>query len=164
MSSGLKQYDEVGKLKENLHEGHALIVMDFAENFVCENLDEVQSAYYSKPTISLHPSVLYYKEGENLKHKSYVFCSDNTDHKAATVLTIMKKLDENINVDFPFINTLHYNTHSPTSQYRNKTIFQIVANYQKLFNGKKASWTYMEAGHSKGVCDGVGGASKRMAM
>ena len=42
--------------------------MDFAENSVCENLDEDQSAYYNKPTISLHPSVLYYKEGENIKH------------------------------------------------------------------------------------------------
>ena len=41
--------------------------MDFVENFVCEKLDEVQSAYYNKPTISLHPSMLYYKEEENLR-------------------------------------------------------------------------------------------------
>lgn len=29
--------------------------------------------------------------------------------------------------------------------------------------GIKATWDYFEAGHSRSVCDGVRGASKRMA-
>jgi hypothetical protein len=32
----------------------------------------------------------------------------------------------------------------PTSQYRNKMIFSVVANHHELF-GVDASWTYFEA-------------------
>ena len=158
------QYAEVRRLKENLYPGHSVVIMDFSENFVCDYLEEVQSSYYNKPSVSLHPVVIYFKDETDgsLKHKSYIYCSDDTDHKAAAIFTIMRKLNEDLNVDLPLIDTLHYVSDSPTSQYRNKTLFQVVAHHQTLF-GKKATWTYMEAGHGKGASDGVGGSSKRLA-
>ena len=57
---------------------------------------------------------------------------------------------------------IHYLTDSPTSQYRNKMIFSVVANHHELF-GVNASWIYFEAGHGKGSCEGVGGTVKRLA-
>ena len=48
----------------------------------------------------------------------------------------------------PNVECLYYWTDSPTSQYRNKTIFQLIANHEKLF-GIKAKWNYFEAGHGK---------------
>ena len=62
----------------------------------------------------------------------------------------------------PELTFIHYWTDSPTSQYRNKTIFSIVANHEAEF-GVPANWNYFEAGHGKGPCDGVGGSAKRMA-
>ena len=64
--------------------------------------------------------------------------------------------------DVPTVRMIHYLTDSPTSQYRNRTIFAIVARHEQLFQ-LKATWSYFEAGHGKGPCDGIGGASKRMA-
>ena len=49
-----------------------------------------------------------------------------------------------------------YDTGSPTSQYRNKQIFSILANHDRLFPDVKAFWLYFEAGHGKNPCDGVG--------
>ena len=57
---------------------------------------------------------------------------------------------------------IHYWTDSPTSQYRNKLIFDIVANHYSLYNCA-AVWNYFEAGHGKGPCDGLDGTVKRMA-
>ena len=38
----------------------------------------------------------------------------------------------------------------------------LVAKFPSLF-GLRASWTWLEAGHGKGPCDGVGSGMKRKA-
>ena len=57
---------------------------------------------------------------------------------------------------------VHYVTDSHSSQYRNIHMFFVLAQHLDLF-GTEASWLYFEAGHEKGLCDGVGSISKRMA-
>lgn len=51
---------------------------------------------------------------------------------------------------------------SPTSQYRNKTILQFIANREAEFeiSGRRS---YLESGHGKGPCDGLGACVKRAA-
>jgi hypothetical protein len=56
---------------------------------------------------------------------------------------------------------MHYWTDDPTSQYRNRFIFDIILNHESLF-GCPATWNY-ESGHGKNVCDGLGGTVKRVA-
>ncbi|VDI60353.1 Hypothetical predicted protein [Mytilus galloprovincialis] len=51
---------------------------------------------------------------------------------------------------------------SPTSQYRNKSIFDLISSFETKFS-IKASWHYFECGHGKGPCDGIGGTTKRNA-
>ena len=60
------------------------------------------------------------------------------------------------------ITCIHYWTDFPMSQYRNKTIFNIISLHKQLFQ-ISATWSFFEAGHGKGPCDGLGGASERMA-
>lgn len=67
-----KQYAELSKLKENLPEHEVILQMDFAENFTCRSLDEVQTAYWNQTSVTLHPIVAYYRESASLKHKSIV--------------------------------------------------------------------------------------------
>jgi hypothetical protein len=64
--------------------------------------------------------------------------------------------------EFPELEYVHYLTDSPSSQYRNKTIFQILCEHETDF-GIKARWNYLETGHGKGPCDGLGASVKRMA-
>lgn len=49
-----------------------------------------------------------------------------------------------------------------TSQYRNKTIFNLACEHETVV-GTKATWDYLEAGHGKGPCDGLGASVKRTA-
>ena len=137
--------------------------MDFAENYSCQSLGEIQSAYWNQTTVTLHPTVICYKQGQELKHKSLIFVSDEERHNALLVFTFMKELIPHIREVFGnIIGRIHYWTDSPNSQYCNKMIFNIISLHYRLFQ-TSATWSYFDAEHGKGQCDGLGGASKRMA-
>ena len=156
------QFKEQRNLKENLPSNHAYIHMDFAEDYKCRSQNEVQSAYWSQTQVTIHPVVMYYKKNEKLEHKSYVFISNESRHDPVFVFTLIQKLIPLLKETLPNLEMIHYWTDSPTSQYRNKTIFKIVSCHDDYF-GCKASWSYMESGHGKGPCDPIGGTAKRKA-
>ena len=156
------QYEQFKLLKETIPEHH-ICQMDFAENYSCSHADEVQSAYFEKVFVMLHPVVTYFKNHENeLKHKSYVYVSDTPSHTAGTVYAFLKNINEILVKEHDYVECIHYITNSPTSQDRNKHMMDLVANHDKIF-GTRASWQYFEAGHGKGACDGLGGTAERMA-
>ena len=111
----------------------------------------------------MHPTVIYYKHGQELLHKSVIFVSDEERHNAVLVYTFIKELISHIRNTFEKdIACIHFWTDSPTSQYRNKTIFNIISLHKQLFQ-TSATWSSFETGHGKRSCDGLGGASKRIA-
>ncbi|KAK6186926.1 hypothetical protein SNE40_006182 [Patella caerulea] len=157
------QFKALRDLKENLPAGHVIIQMDFAENFVCQAVDEIQSAYFNSTGVTIHPVVAYHKDDKGIiQHKSLVFVSDVGQHKATAVLTIINKLIPELKKLFPDVNMVHYWTDSPSSQYGNRFIFDAVKRHEELF-GVAARWNYFECGHGKGPCDGIGGTAKRQA-
>ena len=88
-----KQHEECLKVKQNLPLNEVVVNMDFAENYSCKSVEEIQSAYWNMSAVTLHPIVVYYKEGsERLKHKSIVMVSDEMAHNSNTVLTFIDKL------------------------------------------------------------------------
>jgi hypothetical protein len=158
------QYSAIYHLKETLQVGHVIVQMDFAENFQCQTMDKMQSAYWNATSVTLHPVVAYYRlsENEDLEHKNFVFVSDLNHHNSTAVLTILHKLLPILKVQIPGINTIHYWTDSPSSQYRNRYIINVIANHKQIFD-VNACWNYFESGHGKGPCDGIGGTCKRRA-
>lgn len=54
---------------------------------------------------------------------------------------------------------------SPATQYRNKTLFYILAVHFKVFYPKliNVTYNYSETGHGKGAPDGIGGVCKQTA-
>ncbi|KAL3875659.1 hypothetical protein ACJMK2_033589 [Sinanodonta woodiana] len=140
--------------------------MDFAENYICGFAEEIQSAYFDKNAVTLHPVVIYTKDKEDevkVKHKLLVVVSDELSHTSSTVFAIMKHVVKKVKAVLQNVEMAHYMTDSPMSQYRNKQIFYIVAHHDSIFPGIKAFWLYFEAGHGKGPRDGVGGTAKRLA-
>ncbi|KAL3880396.1 hypothetical protein ACJMK2_032640 [Sinanodonta woodiana] len=142
------------------------------QNYTCGFEEDIQSAYFDNNDVTLHPVVIYTKDKEDevyntiqykIKHKSQVVVSDELSHTSSTVFAIMKHVVKKVKAVLQNVEMVHYMTDSPTSQYRNKHIFSIVAHHDTLFPGMKASWLYFEAGHGKGPCDGVGGTAKRLA-
>lgn len=158
------QYQQIKLLKEKLPKTHAICQMDFAENYSCVHADEIQTAYFDKCSVTLHPVVVYIKDlnTQELIHTSYIYVSNTQSHNSSTVYAFITRITSELRSKRPDIDCIHYITDSPTSQYRNKLMMYVVANHDKLF-GLKASWQYWEAGHGKGPCDGVGGTSKRLA-
>ena len=159
------RYTQLTQLKENLPANRIIIKMDFAENFTCAYTDAVQSAYLNQATVTLHPCVVYYKVGEQLKHTSYVYVSPLNYHNSSMVITILKALmkkDLQALISEKGIQMVHYITDRPFSQYHNRLMSDAVANHKEFF-GIEARWKYFESGHGKGPCDGIVGSVKRMA-
>ena len=65
---------------ENLANDHVEIQMDFAENYKCSSAAVIQSEYWNKVFVTLHPCVIYYKSNGSLQHKSIVCGSDELPH------------------------------------------------------------------------------------
>lgn len=137
-----QQYIAIKDIKYSLPQDHVLAQMDFAENFSCYSADEVQSAYWNSKALTQHPVVIYFKENSELKHKKYIFVSDDLGHNIGAIYAFLKKLIPEIKLKVrPTLRKVHYWTDSPSSQYRNKTAFYLVSCNQKLFQ-TDAEWNY----------------------
>ena len=74
-----------------------IVLGDFAENYQYIVQDEIQSYHWSKEYCTLHPLVVYYKNGEGvLKHISLCFISDDNNHDTAFVYEVQKITTEHI--------------------------------------------------------------------
>ena len=69
--------------------------MDFAVNYSCIQANEVQSAYFDKASVTLHPIVMYYRvDGDiNLHDMSSVLMSDEPGHNSSTVYALSDLLE-----------------------------------------------------------------------
>ena len=111
----------------------------------------------------MHPMVLHYKEAEeSTAVKTFVGVSSVTAHSAPTTFAFIKAMMPYIKETVPNLRKIHFITDSPSSQYRNKTICALIAKFESLFD-VQATWTWLEAGHGKGPCDGAGGGIKKKA-
>lgn len=159
------QYVQLSNLRNSLDPLKAITCqMDYAENYGCVYQDEPSSLYYDRNQITVHPMVIHFKneEGE-VQHKSFVGLSAETSHSAPTCLAFLLKLIPKVKAILPDLDFVHYISDSPASQYRNKTAIDILAKHTCLFGGIHASWDFLETGHGKGPCDGVGGTFKKTA-
>ena len=150
-----EQYEQMRLLKQTLPASHVTVQVDFAENYVCSYADEVQSAYYSKEQVTIHPSVVHFNKANpeeassSLSHKSFVIVSDETSHTSGTIFAMIKELVPKIKELVPSLETIHYLSDSPTSQYRNANMFNITSLHKQLFD-VSATWQYFESGHGWG--------------
>ena len=132
------QYHQIRHLKENLRVHHMILQMDFAENYSCKSLEEVQSAYFNQTSVTLHPVVAYYNDPDgNLQHSIFLIVSDEMAHKSSTVLAFIDDIMPDLKAIDSLVDTIHYWTDNPSSQYRNKHIFDYVANHKKKYMALK---------------------------
>ena len=112
--------------------------------------------------VTLHPAVTYFRQARKVKVKSFVFVSNEIRHDAKFIFALLKKLIPHVKLLVPNAKHCHFFSDSPTSQYRNKTIFKLISHHKEYF-GLEATWNYSEVGHGKGPCDPIGGTAKRQA-
>ncbi|CAF1654845.1 unnamed protein product, partial [Didymodactylos carnosus] len=133
----------------------ATLQIDWPESYALKQAREEKSAYYYEQKISLGTGYVWSQK------ESYGFgcLSDDCNHMGeaawASLLPLLKTL-VNKN-DIKYLNII---SDSPVSQYRNKTIMFLVAQFVKQ-NRVEIKWIYLESGHGKGAADGVGAVIKR---
>ena len=120
-----------------------------------------KSSLHTGPVNKLHyiqQLYNYFPKSHNKSHKSVVGISDLNIHNAGVVVSMVSNLIPIIKSEYPELQYVHYLTDSPTSQYRNKSIFEFLTRHKTLFR-VNARWDFLESGHGKGPCDGLGAAS-----
>lgn len=161
------QTKTVSQIKNNLTDGEVLIHMDFSENYLCKYGKEIQSVHFgaSRQQVTLHTVVTYYKSPAtgDIETKSFCSLSESLRHDACAVYAHLKEIFARLLVHTS-INSVHILTDSPSTQYRNKSMFYLFSNHMvKDFDLRKASWHFHEASHGKGAPDGIGAYVKRTA-
>lgn len=138
----------------------AAIHMDFSENYLCKMNAEIQAMHFgsSHDQASLHTVVTYTEEGTTDTVCS-ISPSKRHDPPAiwAHLMPILEELKEKK------IDTIHFFSDGPSSQYRNKENFYFLTTIFTDMGFKCATWNFSEASHGKGAPDGVGAAIKRVA-
>lgn len=162
------QYRILDTIKKELKCDEIFIHMDFSENYECKYAREIQSVHFggSKPQVTLHTVVVYYCDqlsGEH-RHKSFVTLSDCNLHSAVAIAAHLEPVIKDVKEFIPQIRTVHFLSDGPTTQYRNKYMFQIFGSTLSTWlESERMAWHYSESSHGKGAPDGIGGAIKRAA-
>lgn len=130
----------------------ALIQVDFAENFVCEAQDEVQSAHWNQRQLTLFTSALYHNE----LFRSKAFVSNNLTHTKESIVPYMYRLLSELPKT---VKVLKVWSDGPSSQFKNKYMAVMVQHLETKL-GIKIIWNYFATSHGKGCVDGIGATVK----
>lgn len=166
VSNIIRQYEELTKIKNNLKKDEILMHVDFSENYMCKYNREIQSAHFggSKPQVTIHTSVVYCNSEIKANPISYGTISECNRHDAPAVIAHLISLKEAIRVYVPDLSKIHFLSDGPSTQYKNKTMFQLIGRYlAPQLNVDQINWHYSESSHGKGAPDGVGAVLKRTA-
>ena len=115
------QYKAVKDMKEKLLPGQVMLQMDFANDYHCQNTDEVQNAYFGAANVTIFHVVAYYRPepSDDLSVQSFAIIFDEENHDASAVYAFLQNLWPNVKELIPEISQAFYWTDSPTSQFRN---------------------------------------------
>lgn len=145
---------------QNLTPNEILIVCDFSENYVCKLSEEIQATHFgaSKNQITLHTGMVYMG---NKEAKSFCTISDNNSHEPPAIWAHLIPVLRYVKEMMPETKVVHVYSDGPTSQYRQKKNFYLLNLLTTQMGFEYSTWSFTEAGHGKGVADGIGGSTKR---
>jgi len=155
------QYFQYRLLRNEMSASEVLIHIDYSENYVAKLAKEIQSVHFgaSKNQITIH-SGLYYV-GSNSVPNTFATVSDSLEHGPAGVWAYLRPVLDYIQSKHPAVDTLHFFSDGPTTQYRQKINFYMFTQMISERKFRLGTWNFHEAGHGKSVPDGVGAALKR---
>ena len=114
------------------------------------------------PQYTIHPFVLYWKDGNELKHKSFCGLKDEEKHNTVAVHTFLHYVLPEIQL-IPGLQKVHYFSDGAASQCKNRFNFANIYSHFENF-GIECEWHYFATSHGKNVCDGIGRTLKRVPL
>ncbi|KAG1670077.1 Regulating synaptic membrane exocytosis protein 2 [Nymphon striatum] len=148
--------------KDNLKDGEAIVLLDFAENYSFVVQDAVQGYYWDNSQATIHPFTVYHKVEGSLKCTSLCVISDHMRHDTATVHAFLCEVVPFLKSVVINIQLIMYWSDGAASQYKNYKNLQNLLKHKEDF-GITAEWHFFATAHGKSPCDGIGGTVKRLA-
>ena len=99
------------------------------------------------------------------QHDSVGFASvsESRRHDPSAIWAHLQPVFEKVARENPEIDTEDFVSEGPTTQYRCKSNFYMLAQKPFEWGMNHVNWSFLEAGHGKGAADGIGGVLKRTA-
>lgn len=146
------QYKSIDVIKKSLSYDEVLLHMDFSENYNCKYSSEIQSAHFggSKPQVTLHTVVMYYKSvNANGSETVVPIClctlSDSMRHDPAAICAHLEPAMKEAVQLVPSINTAFFLSDGPSTQYKNKKMFYLMMSFlARTLKIQKFRWIYSE--------------------
>ena len=157
-----QQHAFYNSLKENMGVGELLMHVDYSENYVNTQQEEIQSAYFGHSTFSIFTACCYLKgEDGKLVNENVAVVSEASDHSRIAAFTCINKVFNHIRDkhDLPLSVTLYIWSDGCAAQFRSRFVFRLLCNFERSV---KLCWYYNERHHGKGPMDGVGGTIKNL--
>lgn len=152
-------------LRAKLRKDEVLGIFDFAENYKCGYQREVQSAYYSHDSATVHPIVLYYTCSECQQHvsESCVMVSNDITHDYNLVNKFQSVVSTHLQTTRSLsIQTFYRFSDGCSAQYKSKGPISDIS-YGVEDYGYTIHHNYSGTRHGKGASDGESGVVKRLA-
>ncbi|XP_041455380.1 uncharacterized protein LOC121408110 [Lytechinus variegatus] len=142
------QQRQFQRIKDNLPDNVALMVMDFARNRKVFYQDEIKAAYFTQQQVTMHPVVCYYREDGSVVRESVVFLSDDLGHDHHAVNHFLKCTEDYLSANHTINREIIFSD-GCTSQYKGRGSFadlslQTVRTERHFFGSE----------HGKGEGDG----------
>lgn len=142
------------RVKSDDYPQESVVQIDFAENYVCEAQDEVQSAHWNQRQLTLFTSATFHQSNTHSK----IFVSNNLSHTKETIVPYLYKLLLQLP---PTVTIVKIWSDGPSSQFKNKFIAAIIPLFEKKLN-LKIFWNFFATSHGKGCVDGIGATAKML--
>lgn len=139
-----------------------LLQIDFSMSYSCEYQNEVQSALWSRQSVTLFTAALL--QGKSCS--TYLICSDSNKKDKDTVATFLNILyemilDKNAHCTNSTLATDIIWSDGPSSEFKNQFMVKLLQQLSHKFK-RPFQWKYFATSHGKGIVDGVGGNAKSL--
>lgn len=120
------QYKALRTLRENSKDSEVVIHIGFSENYNCKYDKEIQSVHFwaSQIQITLHTGLVYH---DNDVLFSFCSGSDFNKHSPSAIWAHLKPILQQVHQKIPSIETVHFVSDGPTTQYRCKQNFYLLS-------------------------------------
>jgi hypothetical protein len=142
--------------KEHIPEKHAILQVDFAQNYSAISQDEVQSAHWTHQQITLFTAVAWVREDIC---ESIVVVSDDLKHDKVSVWVLLGLVIKFLKEKHQIKHAMIFSDGS-AAQFKNCYTMANICFMEDDF-GVTCDWAFFASSHGKGVVDALGGTLKR---
>ncbi|CAF1044674.1 unnamed protein product, partial [Didymodactylos carnosus] len=155
-----KQSEYFEHIKENASDRTVVCQVDYAENFIMDDQNQIQSAHWTKKQLSIFTAYAWMGESGGVGY-SFGLVSSYTKHAKFTVVTCLEILINEITGLMPDVDEIIFFSDGAASQFKNRYLLRYLTHLRDKTD-LDISWNYFASSHSKGVVDGIGGTIKRL--